>query len=193
MTTTPTATQLFGEHTPEYEKRWWYFRSTDGPTGEKLKEKIGSMISYDKATSLNGFYTLKTTFWSLALLQPLTCKGARQVARELEYWIQLMGPVLHILQRHGIKQSTTFPKSRIGQTRKFSYWCQSKGQGNGLYFLLRYQLQWRVKFMVKLRSTPYNYEVVFNQQARTGKLESLKRSMSRKCCIWHKMRSFEKL
>jgi len=56
---------------------------------------------------------IKDHFSKYSFLRSLTAKGARQVARELEYWIQLMGPprilqcengrefkgaVLHILQ-----------------------------------------------------------------------------------------------
>jgi len=60
---------------------------------------------------------IKDHFSKYSFLRSLTTKDARQVARELEYWIQLMGPprilqcdngrefkgaARHILQRHGI-------------------------------------------------------------------------------------------
>ena len=35
---------------------------------------------------------IKDHFSKYSFLRPLTAKGARQGARELEYWIQLMGP-----------------------------------------------------------------------------------------------------
>jgi len=68
---------------------------------------------------------IKDHFSKYSFLRPLTAKGARQVARELEYWIQLMGPlrtlqynngrefkgaVLHILQWHGITLINSNPR-----------------------------------------------------------------------------------
>jgi len=76
---------------------------------------------------------IKDHFSKYGFLRPLTARGARQVARELEYWIQLMGPsrilqcdngrafkgaVLHILQGHGVTLINSNP--RHPQKARFS-------------------------------------------------------------------------
>ena len=90
----------------------------------------------EKDNIFNWILLIKDHFSKYSFLRPLTSKGARQVARELEYWIQMMGPprliqcdngkefkgaVLHILKRHGIKLINSTPqtstKSRFSRTR----------------------------------------------------------------------------
>lgn len=132
---------------------------------------------------------IKDHFSKYSFLRPLTGKGTRQVARELEYWIQLMGPpriiqcdngrefkgaVLHILQRHGIKLIHSNPRHPQSQglveqgnsivERKLRALMAQRATREWSLLLVEVIIAMNSEVHGTLRITPY--EIVFNQRMR---------------------------
>lgn len=128
---------------------------------------------------------IKDHFSKYSFLRPLTSKGARQVANELEYWIQLMGPprilqcdngrefkgaVLHILKKHGIKLINSTPRHPQSQglveqgnsvvERKLRAFMAERGTRAWSELLVEVSIAINSKIHSTLRLTPY--EIVFN-------------------------------
>ena len=143
----------------------------------------------EKDDIYNWILHLKDHFSKYSFLRPLTSKGARQVATELEYWIQLMGPprliqcnngkefksdVLHLLQRYGIKlinSNSRHPQSQgsVEQgnstvIRKLRALMAERGTREWSTLLVEVSIAMNSEVHETLRLTPY--EAVFHQQMR---------------------------
>lgn len=129
-------------------------------------------------------------FSKYSFLRPLTGKGAGLVARELEYWIQLMGPprivqcgnghefkgaVLHLLDRYGVVLINSNPRHPQRQglieqensvvERKLRALMAERGTKAWSTLLVEVSMAINSEIHSTLRLTPY--EIVFNQHMRT--------------------------